>query len=192
MVEYSEADGAPKQWTVYVPAEAVEVYAEDPYWSSVSREILPITDKLVPLVSEPELEIEQWKSHEYLWDVMTLGNAEAAETGVWSSDNEAVAIIDQDGKLKAVGMGEATITFTLEDKEGNVYTAESKVKVVENVSAVEEIEVDEATEGGQTVSAIPDGVYNLHGQRVGDSTEDLIPGLYIVVRAGKTEKQLVK
>ncbi|MBD5337488.1 MAG: hypothetical protein HDR95_09330 [Bacteroides sp.] len=172
-----------------MPEDGVERYKLDPYWNS-RGEILPITDKLIPLVSEPELEIEQHVSHEYLWDVMALGNAVAAERGEWSSDDPSIATIDENGVLTAVGQGETTITFTLADTEGNLYTAESKVTVVENVSGVEKIEDEPVVVG--TESTVPDGVYDLHGRRVGDTPEGLAPGLYIVRHLGKTEKRLVR
>ena len=176
-------------WTVYVPAEAIETYKTNWYWST-HGEILPITDKLIPLVSEPELEIEQYLTHEYLWDVMPLGEAVAAERGEWTSEDTSVATIDENSVLTAVGRGETTITFTLADTKGNLYTAESKVTVVENVSGVEEIE-DEPVAVAPEIS-VPDGVYDLHGRRVGDTTDSLAPGLYIVRHQGKTEKRLVR
>ena len=186
-IRYKSSD-LPKKWTVYVPAESVEAYKSDEYWGSVG-EILPITDKLIPLVSEPELEIEQYVSHEYLWDVMPLGEAVAADRGEWTSEDPSVATIDENGVLTAIGQGETTITFTLADTKGNLYTAESKVTVVENVSGVEEIEDEPVAVA--TESTVPDGVYDLHGRRVGDTTDSLAPGLYIVRHQGKTEKRLV-
>ena len=182
-------DKKTNNWTIYVPEESVDTYKAHKYWGAVG-EILPITDKLIPLVSEPELEIEQYLTHEYLWDVMPLGEAVAAERGDWASEDLSVATIDENGVLTAVGQGETTITFTLADTKGNLYTAESKVTVVENVSGVEEIE-DESVAVAPEIS-VPDGVYDLHGRRVGDTPEGLAPGLYIVRHQGKTEKRLVR
>ena len=48
------------------------------------------------------------------------------KTVSWSSSNEAVATVDQDGKVKGVGAGEATITATSED---GGFTAECAVTV---------------------------------------------------------------
>ncbi|MBD5337489.1 MAG: hypothetical protein HDR95_09335 [Bacteroides sp.] len=178
-----------KKWTIYVPTDLVEAYESDEYWGSVG-EIFPITDKLIPLVSEPELEIKPGMNHEYLWDVMPLGDAVAAERGEWTSDDPSVATVDEDGVLSAVSLGEATITFTLADTAGNLYTAESKVSVVKELSGVEEIE-DESVVVTPEIS-VPDGVYDLHGRRVGDTPDGLAPGLYIVRHQGKTEKRLVR
>ena len=182
-------DKKTNNWTIYVPEESVETYKAHEYWGSVG-EILPITDKLIPLISEPELEIEQYLTHEYLWDVMPLGEAVAADRGEWTSEDPSVATIDENGVLTAIGQGETTITFTLADTKGNLYTAESKVTVVENVSGVDEID-DEYVAAAPEMS-VPDGVYDLHGRRVGDTPEGLAPGLYIVRRQDKTEKRLVR
>ena len=181
--------GTPRNWTVYVPAESVSAYENDRYWGAMGR-YYPITDKLIPLVSEPELEIKPGMTHEYLWDVMPLGDAVAAERGEWSSDDPSVATVDEDGVLTAMSLGEATITFTLADTEGNLYTAESKVSVVKELSGVEEIEAEPVAVAPET--SVPDSVYDLHGRRVGDTTDGLAPGLYIVRRQGKTEKRLVR
>lgn len=183
------ADYAP-DWTLYVPEVAVESYRQNDYWGRA--EILPITDKLIPLVSEPELTIEEGQAHEYLWDVMPIGNAVACESGKWEVRDPDIVQIEGDGVLYALKTGKTEVTFTLEDTEGNEYRAVSEVTVIEAGSGVKTIEAEEATESETTQSAIPDGVYNLHGQRVGDSTEGLVPGLYIVVRGGKTEKLMVK
>ena len=181
--------GIPRKWTVYVPAESVSAYENDRYWGAMGR-YYPITDKLIPLVSEPELEIKPGMTHEYLWDVMPLGDAVAAERGEWTSDDTSVATVDEDGVLTAVSLGEATITFTLADTEGNLYTAESKVSVVKELSGVEEIEEEPVAVAPEM--SVPDGVYDLHGRRVGDTPEGLAPGLYIVRHLGKTEKRLVR
>ena len=181
--------GTPRNWTVYVPAESVSAYENDRYWGAMGK-YYPITDKLIPLVSEPELEIKPGMTHEYLWDVMPLGEAVAAERGEWTSDDPSVATVDEDGVLTAVSLGEATITFTLADTEGNLYTAESKVSVVKELSGVEEIEAESVAVAPET--SVPDGVYDLHGRRVGDTLDGLAPGLYIVRHQCKTEKRLVR
>ena len=51
----------------------------------------------------------------------------------WSSDNEAVATVDNSGKVTAVGAGEANITVTTED--GN-YTATCQVTVTQSTYSI--------------------------------------------------------
>ena len=62
-----------------------------------------------------------------------LTPATALDTVVWSSDNKAVATVDQNGNIKAVAPGKATITATAGDQsakcEVTVYKVESKVEV---------------------------------------------------------------
>ncbi len=179
-------------WTLYVPEESVDLYKSTKYWGT--RYIVePIRDMLIPLVSEPELTLEMGDTHKYLWDVMPLGNAVPEETGVWSSLNPKVAIVDQNGRLTAYTAGKTDIVFTLKDTDGNEYTAISKVTVnfpagVDDVIADEDPELDNQV----NIQSIPDGVYNMHGQRVADSTEGLMSGLYIVRANGKTTKTIIR
>ncbi len=181
-----------KQWILYVPEEVVKAYKDDAYWGT-RYNVEPIRDMLIPLVSEPELTLEMGDTHKYLWDVMPLGNAVPEETGVWSSLNPKVAIVDQNGRLTAYTAGKTDIVFTLKDTDGNEYTAVSKVTVnypagVDDVRADEDPEVDNQV----NIQSIPDGVYNMHGQRVADSTEGLTSGLYIVRANGKTTKTIIR
>ena len=49
---------------------------------------------------------------------------------IWTSSNEKVATVDEDGNVTTHKLGCATITATLVDAEGNVIdTAECQVKV---------------------------------------------------------------
>ncbi len=179
-------------WNLYVPEYAVEAYKADRYWGGFYN-VEPIRDMLIPLISEPELTLEMGDTHKYLWDVMPLGNAVPEETGVWSSLNPKVAIVDQNGRLTAYTAGKTDIVFTLKDTDGNEYTAVSKVTVnypagVDEVIAEEDPEVDNQGH----IQSIPDGVYNMHGQRVADSTDGLTSGLYIVRANGKTTKTMIR
>lgn len=47
--------------------------------------------------------------------VATVAGAGANETVVWNSDNEAAAIVDQEGNVTATGAGTATITATVDN-----------------------------------------------------------------------------
>ncbi|RMG26612.1 MAG: T9SS C-terminal target domain-containing protein [Bacteroidetes bacterium] len=58
---------------------------------------------------------------------------------VWTSDNEAVAVVDSLGTVTALTLGQATIT--LSDPDG-ILTASSSVEVVEQAAAVEVSSID--------------------------------------------------
>ncbi|MGD8190658.1 Ig-like domain-containing protein [Brevibacillus ginsengisoli] len=62
------------------------------------------------------------------------GNILAGKKATWSSDNKSVATVDKNGMVKAVGVGTATITATIERK-----TAKAKVKVTEGAATIKDI-----------------------------------------------------
>ena len=171
--------------TLYVPEKSISKYRADSYWSVHAKEILPISPALIPLVSEPQLNMEEGWTHEYLWDVMPIGGAVSESDGEWSVADPTVASIESDGRLTALKPGRTIVSFTINDQNGVAYTATSDVVVFEQ-GGVGEI----AEPTGSAV--LRDGVYNLHGQRISDSTEGLPPGFYIVTKGGKTVKQLLK
>ncbi len=52
----------------------------------------------------------------------------------WSSDNEAVATVNEKGCITAVTSGKATVTYSLSTADGNIYSASCEVTVInENV-----------------------------------------------------------
>lgn len=59
------------------------------------------------------------------------------KTGVWSSNNEKVATVDQEGKITAVGVGRAVITFTSDDNSKGKKAATCNVNVVQAVTSLE-------------------------------------------------------
>jgi uncharacterized protein YjdB len=88
---------------------------------------------------------------------VTMTPADADVSLVWASDNESVAVVDEDGNVTGVAAGEATISVT-----ANKTVAECKVKVV--ASKPEGIRLDEEDldmEVGQTrrlaVAFTPEG-----------------------------------
>lgn len=160
--------------TIYVPQKAVEIYRQHPYWGNFST-IRPIVDKLIPLVSEIELKIKTGQSHEYLWDVMPIGNAIPEEKGEWSVEDPSIASIDRNGRLTGIAPGRTKVIFTLKDTKGNRYAATSRVKVEYDPSSVEDINnADNLMPNNSTE------VYDLQGRYLGSSTDRLAPGIYII------------
>ena len=63
------------------------------------------------------------------------------QSGVWTSSDENVVVVDSDGKIKGISSGKATITFTSDDPEGKK-KAQVNIKVNQAISA---IALDEST-----------------------------------------------
>lgn len=59
------------------------------------------------------------------------------KTGTWSSANEAVAVVDEEGNVRAVGAGTAVITFTSDDASQGKKEARCTVTVIQAATAVE-------------------------------------------------------
>ena len=122
-------------------------------------------------------------------------------TVTWSSSDETVATVCQDGTVTAVKAGEATITATTNDGTG--LTASCIVKVNET-SGIGNVYADGVTVTGDkgciTISGTADNimttVYTANGTTVYTGTDTTIgvgaPGLYIVKTDGNTYKVIVK
>ena len=77
------------------------------------------------------------------------------KTGVWSSNNESVATVDQEGKVQAVGVGRAVITFTSDDTSKGKKAATCNVNVVQAVTSLELAETSGVVYVGKTVQLKP-------------------------------------
>ncbi|MDE5840324.1 MAG: Ig-like domain-containing protein, partial [Muribaculaceae bacterium] len=95
------------------------------------------------------------------------------KTVTWSSSNEAVATVDQDGKVTTLATGQVTITA-----EAGDYSAECVV-TVSKTTGVALVGFD---------ADAPVKVYNLCGQYVADTVEGLQPGLYIIRQGDNAKK----
>lgn len=71
---------------------------------------------------------------------LTILPAEAAQTADWSSDNEAVATVDENGVVTAISAGSAKITAT--SKDGTNLTSDACVVTVSNI-VVESVTLDQ-------------------------------------------------
>ena len=73
------------------------------------------------------------------------------QTGTWSSANEAVAVVDGEGNVRAVGAGTAVITFTSDDASQGKKEARCTVTVIQAAAAVELNETSGTLYPGKTV-----------------------------------------
>ena len=102
-------------------------------------------------------------------------------TVVWSTSDESIATVDETGLVTALAEGTATITARSQD--GN---AEATCTIT--------VETGEPTTGIDAVTAeeVEIEVYNLHGHQVGNTTEDLPAGVYIIKEGNRTYKTVVR
>lgn len=128
---------------------------------------LPVVAEEIVL-SQTEAEIELFKTLQLTATV--LPEYVTDPTVEWSSSDEYVATVDEDGLVKAVGVGTATITATCGEA-----SATCDVTVIDKLSALLELSRD--GDGPLTV-------YTLGGVRLDIATADelrkLEPGFYII------------
>ena len=122
-------------------------------------------------------------------------------TVTWSSSDETVATVSQEGVVTAVKAGEATITATTND--GTELTASCTVKVNET-SGIDDVYAKGVTvtggKGRITISGAADNatvaVYTMNGTIIFKGTDKIIDGcargIYIVKTSGKVYKVAVK
>lgn len=98
----------------------------------------------------------------------------------WSSSDESVATVDENGLVTAIAAGNTVIT--VKSKDGN---AEATCNVVIYFS-------NEGIDYVSDDSNIQVEVFNLHGYKVADSIKNLTRGIYIVKKNNNTYKISVK
>jgi hypothetical protein len=66
-------------------------------------------------------------------EVFKFNSTNYTENGIWHSDNEQVAIVDENGFVSSVGIGKATITLTAKGVYSTISNSSSKsIEVIEN------------------------------------------------------------
>lgn len=88
-------------------------------------------------LSETSLELYQTQETKLKATLVGLDSTAKPNGGsyiTWDSNNTKVAVVEDDGKVTAVGVGSALITVTVKNDEGIVYTAECTVKVTKLVA----------------------------------------------------------
>ena len=117
--------------------------------SDISAECAVHVDLLVKEIelSETEIGLEPGDTKKLN---VTVNPAEAfVKDVVWSSDNEEIASVDQDGNVIAKNIGIATITVQTTD--GSDLSVECKVKVAELVKAISVLPTEATIKEGETM-----------------------------------------
>lgn len=108
--------------TLYVPASSIELYKADAFWGRM-KEILPIEDTEFSYLcevlaqsivfDESPVSIFMGETHTLVAHVLPENTAN--KTVSWSSSDETVATVDQNGVVTALKKGTAKITATAQD-----------------------------------------------------------------------------
>ena len=159
-----------------------------------------VTPKLVTsvILDESELTIEK-NFTEQLTATVAPDDADNLSL-TWTSDNEEVATVDENGLVTAVGEGTATITATANDGSG---VSASCVVTVTFIDGIADVEVSKVTvlaaNGRITVSGKEQddtvAVYDTGGRLLYRGESDVIDvprkAMYIVTVSGKSYKVIV-
>ena len=110
---------------LYVPAGCISAYQSANHWKKFNIKEIPTLSTSIALNQTTAT----LKATETLTLVATVLPENATDKSVtWKSSNEAVATVDANGLVTAIGVGETTITATTTD--GSNLTASCKVTVV--------------------------------------------------------------
>ena len=169
-----------QECTLYVPDESTDEYKAAPQW----KDFFFMEEMEAVLVAE--IKLSQTEATLAPNDTVRLTAqilpANATDpTVVWSSSDESIATVDETGLVTALAEGTATITAKSQD--GN---AEATCTIT--------VETGDPTTGIDAVTAeeVEIEVYNLHGHQVGNTTEDLPAGVYIIKEGNRTYKTVVR
>ncbi len=167
----------PADAVVYVPKESLESYQSG--WSEWFSDFR-ILGGLEINLNTTSLEMNIGDT-QHLIATITKEDDVPIVSESWESSNPAVSTVEN-GKVTAVGTGEATITYTAVDGLcQNTYSASCKL-IVSELDGINSTAVNNAS---QQIM-----YYNLNGSHI--PAETLAPGLYIKRQGSKTEKILVK
>ena len=138
---------------LYVPAGCKSAYQSANYWKNFNIKEIPTLSTSIALNKTSA----SLKVTETLTLVATVLPENATNKSViWKSSNEAVAVVDENGVVTAVGVGEAIITATTTD--GSNLSASCKVTVVPTLAetiTLDKTEISlEATETATLVASV--------------------------------------
>ena len=159
-----------------------------------------VTPKLVTsvILDESELTIEKNFTEQL---AATVAPDDADDLGlIWTSDNEEVATVDENGLVTAVGEGTATITATANDGSGVSASCVVTVTFIDGIADIETSKVTVLAANGRiTVSGKEQDetvlVYDTGGRLLYQGESDVIDvprkAMYIVTVSGKSYKVIV-
>ena len=114
-------DSAPVFWgigniPIYVPDESIENYKKSDGWKNYNIRGISYND--VVSISLDKHDISIARDSTVLLTATALPEDADDTSVVWSSDNENIATVDENGLVTAIGIGETVITATAHDGSG--------------------------------------------------------------------------
>ena len=126
---------------LYVPAGCMSAYISANFWEKFNIKELPIILSTFIALNKTSASL---KATETLTLAATVLPENATNKSViWKSSNEAVAVVDENGEVTAVAVGEAIITATTAD--GSNLSATCKVTVIPTLAVSIELDQTEAS-----------------------------------------------
>lgn len=168
----------PEDAVVYVPAGTLEQYASAEGWTGFHdfREL----GSIALTISSTQLNLKVNETATLTVEVDKAYDV-VIESEAWWTSNPEVAVVE-DGKVTAVGEGNATILYTVIDGTGCPHVASCDV-FVDGTAGIEGVSSDDSESGLIQY-------FNLNGVRV--NPDALTPGLYIKIEGKRSKKVLIK
>ncbi|MBD5180905.1 MAG: hypothetical protein HDT01_06360, partial [Bacteroidales bacterium] len=157
-----------------IPNKALEAYRVHEVWQKFANMSQAI---MVNSLSIDPQEHEAVKDTQFRITATVLPEDATYKQVEWSSSDETVAIVDQEGLVTILESGECIITVHTTD--GSDLSAECRLYVL---MGIENISIDDSEEDIQ--------VFNMNGLLISNSFENLAPDIYIV-RKGTTVKKII-
>ena len=159
-----------------IPNNAFEAYRNDEVWQKFAN--MSKTIMVNSLSIDPQ-EYEAVKDTQFRITATVLPEDATDKQLEWSSSDETIATVDQEGLVTILNSGECIITVHTTD--GSDLSAECHLYVT---TGIENISIDDSEEDIQ--------VFNMNGLLISNSLENLAPSIYIVRRGNTVKKIIVK
>ena len=170
--------GVPADAVIYVPAGSGDAYRQAEGWK-LFADIREIGDLKIELNATTL--VMSVNSTSQLTAEVTNETLYAVISEKWESSDPNIAEVSESGEVTAIADGKAVISYTVTLSNGEKVTVSCNV-TVDNLSDVKGI-------FGEIDYTAPYMIFDLKGVFVGDSTDNLPSGIYII-RQGKIVKKV--
>lgn len=165
---------------IYVPGESIELYKEAPFWSLYNLNSINVS------VESISLSPESWPGiagESFTIDAMILPENATDKTLTWSSSDESIATVDDNGNVTIIKSGNCDIIAKSNDNP----EIEARCHIT-GTTDVDNINAD----SNEIIY-----IYSIAGILIGkteniDNLKDLQQGEYITHRGGETRKIIIK